>query len=359
MPLGSIQIKEVNLSAFVLYKEPILFRNLFFCLLLGCLLSVGCQPNSTTATPAPGGKAAPPASVRLGYFANLTHAQAVLGVDSGEFAKAIAPAKLETKVFNAGPSLIEALNAGEIDVGYVGPGPAINGHARSRGQALRVIAGAAANGVVVVVRKDLAINSIDGLGGKKVATPQVGNTQDIAAKHFIKDSSGIIPVPNADQRGLFDRGELDAAWVPEPWGAYLVKEAGGKIILEEKDLWPDKEFVLTLVITTPAFLKQHPEVVERMLEVHRTYTARLIADAKELEPQLAEALYKLTQKKLPEGVVADALTRIKFTDEPLPASLEAMNRWTKELGFTREEASLEGLVDTTLLRKLQGGASAP
>jgi len=251
------------------------------------------------------------------------------------------------------------LNAGEIDIGYVGPGPAIAGHARSRGEAVRVVAGAAANGVVVVIRKDAEFKSVDELGGKRIATPQVGNTQDIAAKHFIKNASGIIPVPNAEQRVFFERGDLDAAWVPEPWGAYLVSEAGAKILVEEKDLWPDKEFVLTLVITTPGFLKQHPDVVEKMLGVHRSYTARLIADPKELEPQLGEALFQLTQKRLPAGVVADALTRIKFTDEPLPASLEAMNRWTRELGFTREEAPLEGLVDTTLLRKLQGASGAP
>ncbi len=336
---------------------------------LMCLSGCGAEPATKPAAvgvPVPAGSTAPtaaaptaPEKVRLGYFANLTHAQAVLGVASGDFEKAIAPSKLETKIFNAGPSLIEALNAGEIDIGYIGPGPAIAGHGRSRGEAIRVVAGAAANGVVVVVRKDANINSLADLNGKKVATPQVGNTQDIAAKHFIKDPSGIIPVPNAEQRGLFERGELDAAWVPEPWGAYLVSEAGGKIILEEKDLWPEKEFVLTLVITTPKFLKDHPDTLEKVLTVHRSYTAKLIADPKGLESQLGEALFALTKKKLPAGVVTEALTRIKFTDEPLPGSLEAMNKCTTELGFTREEASLDGLVDTTLLKKLQGTQGKP
>jgi NitT/TauT family transport system substrate-binding protein len=337
--------------------ESILVRRLFAlvsCSYLLCLTSCTDGPSPATRS-----GAAAPARVRLGYFANLTHAQAVLGVASGDFEKAIAPAKLETKVFNAGPSLIEALNAGEIDIGYVGPGPAIAGYGRSRGQALRVIAGAAANGVVVVVRKNANINTLDDLNGRRIATPQVGNTQDIAAKHFIKNSSEIIPVPNSEQRALFERGELDAAWVPEPWGAYLVSEAGARILIEEKELWADEEFVLTLVITTPPFLEQHSQILEQVLAVHRSYTARLIADPQALEPQLGEALFRLTQKRLPAGVIADALTRIKFTDEPLPGSLEAMNRWTRELGFTREEASLEGLVDTTLLRKLQGAAGAP
>ncbi len=317
------------------------------CLVVGCGQSQGARVGADGKVNA----------VRIGYFANLTHAQAVLGVSSGEFAKAIEPAKLETKVFNAGPSLIEALNAGEIDIGYVGPGPAISGFGRSRGEALRVIAGAAANGVVVVVRKDAGITTIEELNGKRLATPQIGNTQDIAAKHFVKDHSGIVPVPNSEQRSMFERGNLDAAWVPEPWGAYLVSEAGAEIIAEEKDLWPDKEFVLTLVVTTPKFLQEHPEIVEAVLKVHRDFTAKLIEDPKSLEPQLGEALFALTQKKLPEGVVSNALTRIKFTDEPLPGSLEAMNRWTTELGFAREETSLDGLVDTTILKKLQGGAA--
>lgn len=294
-----------------------------------------------------------PDKVRIGYFANLTHAQAVLGVASGDFEKAIAPAKIDPKVFNAGPSLIEALNAGEIDIGYVGPGPAISAHDKSKGEAIRVIAGAAANGVVVVVRKDSGIETIEQLNGKKVATPQSGNTQDIAAKHFIKDPSGIVPVPNAEQRALFERGQLDAAWVPEPWGAYLVSEAGAKIIAEEKDLWPDKEFVLTLVVTTPKFLAEHPETVEKLLAVHRSYTAKLQSDPKSLEPQLGAALLALTKKKLPDGVVASALTRIKFTDEPLPASLDAMAQWTKDLGFVRRKPKLDGLVDTSILQKLQ------
>jgi NitT/TauT family transport system substrate-binding protein len=142
---------------------------------------VGCDKEKQNAGAS--GGAGP--EVRLGYFANVTHAQAVLGVANGDFQRAIAPAKLSPKVFNAGPSLIEALFAGEIDIGYVGPGPAINAHAKSRGTGIRVIAGAAANGVLIVARKDSGIDSLSQLVGKKIATPQIGNTQDISAKHYL------------------------------------------------------------------------------------------------------------------------------------------------------------------------------
>ena len=141
-----------------------------------------------------------PAEVRIGYFGNLTHAQAVLGVSSGEFADAVKPAALHSKVFNAGPSLIEALLAGEIDIGYVGPGPALNGHLKSRGQGVRVLAGAAANGVVIVASKDSGISTLQDLVGKRIATPQHGNTQDIAARHYLTsvlhqaDSHNVLPI---------------------------------------------------------------------------------------------------------------------------------------------------------------------
>src|SRR5436305_14035462 len=146
---------------------------------------------------------APPTEVRIGYFANLSHAQAVLGVSSGEFERAIAPAKLKTKVFNAGPSLIEALFAGEIDVGYVGPGPALSAHVKSRGEGIRLIAGAAANGVVIVARKDSGIEKLEDLKGNRLATPHYGNTQDLAARHYLtavlhqEQLDNVIPVANA------------------------------------------------------------------------------------------------------------------------------------------------------------------
>ena len=178
--------------------------------------------------------------VRVGYFANLTHAQAVLGVASGDFSRAIAPATLKTQIFNAGPSLIEALFAGEIDVGYVGPGPTLSAQARSHGEGIRVIAGAAANGVVIVVRKDSGIASVKELAGKRIATPQLGNTQDISARHFLSkvlgqaDLNQVSPIDNGQQASLFSRGELDAAWVPEPWGQLIVAQTGATILAEEK-----------------------------------------------------------------------------------------------------------------------------
>jgi NitT/TauT family transport system substrate-binding protein len=329
-------------------------------LLLAAVL-IGCDNTSDGSA---GSAARPLEEMRLGYFANATHAQAVLGVDSGDFASAIAPAKLTTRVFNAGPSLIEALFAGEVDIGYIGPGPVLSAHEKSRGQGVRVIAGAAANGVVIVARKGSGITSMSDLAGKKIATPQQGNTQDIAAKHYVKDVlqqpdfNNVLPVPNAEQAGMMARGQIDAAWAPEPWGARLVSEAEGTIIAEEKDLWPNKEFSLTVVITTPEFLRDHPDVVKKVLTVHQQWTDKLAANPAAHEQALGDAIFKLTNKRLPEGVLAAAMPRVKFTTNPLEETFKTMARWAYDLGVAQRQPELDKLFDLSILHTLEP-AKAP
>ena len=326
-------------------------------LALGTLLLLGCDrpaaSSSATSQPAQGTD-----EVRLGYFANVTHAQAVLGVHYGDYAKAIGPAKLSTKVFNAGPSLVEALFAGEIDVGYVGPGPAISAHVKSKGNAIKVIAGAAANGVLIVARKDAGIATLAELKDKKIATPQHGNTQDIAARHYLlrdlkqSDVSNVLAVTNAEQAALMARRQIDAAWVPEPWGSRLIIENGAKLLAEEKDLWPNKEFNLTVVVTTPEFLKAHPDIIEKLLAAHAKLTAQLAANPTAMAPQLEEAIARLTGKKLPAGVIESSLKYVKFTDQPLEQTLATMGQWTYELRMLPQPPNLQGLVDTTILHNL-------
>lgn len=303
--------------------------------------------------------------VRLGYFPNLTHAQAVLGVASGDFSQAIAPVKLTTKVFSAGPSLIEALLVNEIDIGYVGPGPALTAFSKSEGQGIRIIAGGAANGVVVVARNGVEISSFNDLKGKRLATPQIGNTQDISARHYLKFVLGdqnlqyVLPIPNAEQVAMMQRGEIDAAWVPEPWGARLMAEAGGVLVGQEKDLWPDQQFTLTVVVTTPEFLARHPDVVKKMLGVHRQWTDRLSKNPQKYIPQLEQALLSLNGKKLPPGVLGDAIGRVKFTDEPLERTLRTFAQWSYELEFFRQPLNPDGLVEASILRQLQQSSTQP
>lgn len=332
-------------------------------LLLIALPPLGCDRSGTGTGGAAPGAGGSPAEIRIGYFANLTHAQAVLGVASGEFQQAVGPAKVSTKVFNAGPSLIEALFASEIDIGYVGPGPALSAFARSRGQGIRVIAGAAANGVLIVARKDSGIEKLSDLAGKRLATPQLANTQDIAARYYLthqlgqKNADNVLPVPNSEQAAMLLRQQLDAAWAPEPWASLLVAQAGAKVIGAEKDLWPQKQFAITVVVTTPEFLQKHPDAVQKLLGVHRAWTDRLTKEPARYVPQLKDALFGLTKKQLPEGVLEAALRNTVFTDDPLPHTFETMSGWSYELGFSKDKPDLGALIDSTILKAgAKGGA---
>ena len=331
---------------------------------LGAALLAGCDKGSGSST---GGDAAtqpaPVAEVRIGFFPNLTHGQAVMGISSGDFARAIAPAKLTVRPFNAGPALNEALLNGQLDIGYVGPGPATTAFAISHGEGVRVIAGSAANGVVIVARPGSGINTLADLAGKHLATPQRANTQDIAARHYLTttlhetDLSTVLPISNADQAGEMARGHIDAAWDPEPWGSLLASTAGATVVGQEKDLWPNHEFSLTVVVTTPGFLSAHPDVVEEVLRVHHAWTLKLAANPAQYAGAMDDALGGFTGKRLPAGVTASAISRVKYTEEALPDTLQSYAQWAFDLGFTKQPPHLDGLLDLTILKKIQAEAA--
>ena len=224
--------------------------------------------------------------LRLGYFPNLNHAQVIIGLANGHFQKALSEhgtdsgeegdkgTSIKEYVFSAGPSAIEALFAGQIDVAYVGPNPAINGYLASNGEGIRIISGSASGGAVFVVRNDSGIQTTSDLGGKKFASPQLGNTQDVALRKYLiqngyetVENGGnvtVVPVKPSDILTLMLKKEIDGAWVPEPWGARLVKEANGKIFVDERDLWPpDGKFVTTNIIVRTDYLKNNPETIKK------------------------------------------------------------------------------------------------
>ena len=229
---------------------------------------------------------------------------------------------------------------------------------KTHGKEIRVVSGAAANGVVIVAGPKSNIRSMSDLAGKRIASPQRDNTQDISARHYVldvlhqPDDKGVIAIANAEQAGRMLAGDVDAAWVPEPWGSRLVAQAGGTIIGKEEDLWPDHQFSLTLVIVRQPFLEQHPDVVRKVLGVHHAWTKKLSESPDACVPQLESALLDLTKGKLPPGVLASALKNVKFTDDPSPATLKAMAEWSLELGVVKQPVQLDGLIDTRILEKL-------
>jgi NitT/TauT family transport system substrate-binding protein len=216
-------------------------------------------------------------TLRIGYFPNINHAQAVIGLGRGDFQKALGNnVEVTIQIFNAGPAAIEALFANQIDVAYIGPGPAINGYVRSGGEALRIISGSTSGGAVFVVRNDSGINSPQDLANKKFATPELGNTQDIALRNYLRDNGlntiekggnvEVLTAKNPDIVTLFLTKQIDGAWVPEPWGETLVKEGGGKILVDERDLWPPEgKFVTAHIIVRPDYLQNNPDVIKNYL----------------------------------------------------------------------------------------------
>ena len=303
-------------------------------------------------------------TVRVGAFPNITHAQAMVGKANGWFDKALSPnAKIEWKSFNAGPAAIEALFANAIDIAYVGPNPAINGYVRSNGEALRIIAGATSGGAALVVRNDSGINSPRDFHGKRIASPQQGNTQDIALRAWLKanglktrDKGGdveIMPVANADQLTLFLKKELDAAWAPEPWASRLVHEANGRIFLDERSLWPNGQFLTTELVVNTKFLQAHPEIVKQWLKAHVDLTVWINGHAAEAKKLLNQQIQAETGKALSTDVLDDAYGRMQVTYDPLRAPLQHAAQLAFEAGFLgRQMPDLSRLYDLTLLNQV-------
>ena len=305
-----------------------------------------------------------PTVLRVGYFPNITHAQALVGRANGQFEKALgAGVQVEWKAFNAGPSAIEALFANAIDLTYVGPNPTVAGYVRSQGEAVRVIAGAASGGASLVVRKDSGIQNATDFHGKKIATPQLGNTQDVALRAWMRanglkarEKGGdvqVIPISNPDQLTLFLKGQLDAAWAPEPWAARLVHDGGGRIFLDERDVWPDRQFVITNIIVSPKFLKEHPDVVKSFLRTHVELTEWITKNPAQAKQIMNQQLQKETGKPLAPEVLDDAFSRMQVTYDPIRSSLLKSTQQAFEEGFLgKTPPDLSGIYDLTLLNEV-------
>ena len=302
--------------------------------------------------------------IRVGAFPNVTHPQAMVGKANGWFEKAMGPAvSVEWKSFNAGPSAIEALFADAIDIAYVGPNPAINGYVRSNGEALRVIAGATSGGAALVVRKDAGINAPQDFHGKRVASPQLGNTQDVALRAWLKsnglktrDKGGdvqVMPIANADQLSLFMKKEIDAAWAPEPWASRLVHEANGRIFLDERTLWPNGQFLTTEVIVSTKFLQSHPDLVKKWLKAHVELTDWIKGHEAEAKKILGQQIQKETGKALAADVLDDSFSHLQVTYDPLHGALLRSAQLAFDAGFLgREMPDLSRLYDLTLLNQV-------
>ncbi len=302
--------------------------------------------------------------VRVGAFPNITHAQAMVGKANGWFDKALGPgAKIQWTSFNAGPSAIEALFAGAIDMAYVGPNPTISGYVRSNGEALRVVAGAASGGVALIVRNDSGIQEPKDFRGKRVASPQLGNTQDVALRAWLKahglkttDKGGdvqVVPIANPDQLTLFLKKQLDAAWAPEPWATRLIREGNGRLFLDERDLWPRGQFVITNLIVSGKFLREHPDVVKNWIRAHVELTDWINGHLSESKQLINQQIQKETGKALSQPVLDEAFGRLNVTYDPLKNSLLTSAHSAFDAGFLgKQMPDLSGIYDLSFLNQV-------
>jgi len=309
-------------------------------------------------------------TLRIGYFPNVNHAQAIIGLKNGDFQKILnsndSTSKSEQNkininefVFSDGPSALEALFGGQIDVAYVGPNPAISGYVASGGKdGLRIISGAASGGASFVVRNDAGIQSVKDLGGKKFASPQLGNTQDVSLRKYLVNNGyktaenggnvTVVPTKPSDIFTLMLKKQIDGAWVPEPWATRLVNEANGKIFVDERDLWPPQgKFVTANIIVRTDYLNQNPDVIKKLLEAHVNETLwinnHLNSDKNnstfndkninQVVNAFNNGLKKMTGKTISDDELKQAFSRMDFTYDPLKQSLYKIANDANSLGF--------------------------
>jgi NitT/TauT family transport system substrate-binding protein len=289
--------------------------------------------------------AADKVAVRFGHFPNVTHAQGVIAhafsrQGKGWFEQRLGPnVDVQWFTYNAGPSAMEAIFAGSLDVTYVGTGPALNAHFKSEGAEIRVISGAADGGAALVVKPNGGINSPKDFRGKKIATPQLGNTQDIACRAWLKaqgfkvtQTGGdvlVIPTANPDQLALFQSGGVDGVWTVEPWVSRLEKEANAKVFLEDRDV------ITTWLISSTKFLNDHRDMAKKIAEANKELTEWIKAHPAEAQSMLVNELKAETRTEVAADSVSRSLQRVNLTAEVSPGLVEKAVRDSKEAGFSK------------------------
>jgi len=335
-------------------------RKILALTLAAALALAGCS-RAAEAPSAPPAATSPAAELRLGYFPNITHAPAIIGVANGYFTQELGSTKLTTQTFNAGGDEIAALLGGSLDAGFIGSSPAINGFAKSNGEGVRVIAGSTSGGAQLVVSPD--ITSPEQLKGKIIATPQKGNTQDVALKKWLKENNldGQVTVQNLDNPrtlDLFRTNQIAGGWLPEPWSSRLV-DAGAKVLVDEKTLWPNGQFPTTVLIVRTQYLQEHPDTVSALIRGEQKavdFTTTNAADAKKVTN---DSIKQLTGSSLAPAVLDRSFTELQFTLDPLAATFPQLAKDSVTAGVADKETNLKGFIDVTALNGVLTQAGKP
>lgn len=331
---------------------------------IALLVAAGCS----RAEDKSGSDAAPVADkgaateLRLGYFPNVTHAPALIGLGEGLFAKELGSTKLVPTKFNAGPEAVTALLGGSLDASFIGSGPAINAYAKSKGAAVRLIAGTVSGGAQFVVKS--TITKPEDLAGKTIATPQLGNTQDVSLKKWLADKglTGKVKVTNLENAATLDafkKGDVDGAWLPEPWSSRLIIDAGAKVLVDEADLWPGGKFPTTVLIVRTQFLQEHPATVKALLAGLVASIDAGTTDKATAEKTVNKQLLDLTGKALKQPVIDRAFSKIELTADPVSAQFPQLAKDQVTAAIAKEAPDVAGFADLTLLNEVLKAAGKP
>jgi NitT/TauT family transport system substrate-binding protein len=282
--------------------------------------------------------------IRIAYFPNIGHAIPIVGMEKGFFEANVGEqVKIETRVFDSGPQAIESLFANSIDLAYVGPGPAINGFLNSENHNVKILAGAASGGASFIVHPESEINSASDFAGKKIAAPQIGNTQDVSLRHYLSenglktaDKGGsviVYNISNPDIYTLFVKGDIDGAWVAEPWATILETELDGKRLFHEEELWPNHEFASVLLIANTDFVEKNPDIISSFLESHYETVTWINQNPIDTRIIFNNFLNSHLGQSLPDDVVDVALSNLVITDDPLLDSVNSFAEKADTLGY--------------------------
>jgi NitT/TauT family transport system substrate-binding protein len=282
--------------------------------------------------------------IRIAYFPNIGHAIPIVGMEKGFFETSMGnTTKIETRVFDSGPQAIESLFANSIDLAYVGPGPAINGFLNSENHNVKILAGAASGGASFIVHPESEINSASDFAGKKIAAPQIGNTQDVSLRHYLSenglktaDRGGsviVYNISNPDIYTLFVKGDIDGAWVAEPWATILETELDGKRLFHEEELWPNHEFASVLLIANTDFVEKNPDIISSFLESHYETVTWINQNPIDTRIVFNDFLNSHLGQSLSDDVVDVALSNLVITDDPLLDSVNSFAEKADTLGY--------------------------
>jgi NitT/TauT family transport system substrate-binding protein len=325
-------------------------------------LAAGCSSSAASSGSAgSSGGGSAPVTLRLGFLANITHASALVALKEGFFAKNLGKnVTLKTSIFSSGTQETTALLAGQLDAAYVGPNPAINAWQKSGGKAIKIISGAASGGAALVVKP--SINSVSQLKGQKLATPSLGNTQDVALRYYLKQhglsstqtGGGDVPItpvsPNSNAVLEFKSGQIAGGWEPAPYDIQMQQD-GGKVLVDEASLWPGGKFVTTNLVVAQSFLAAHPSVVTGLLKAQIEANNFINQNTSAAQTAANAELTALTGKGLKPSVLPLAFKQITFTNDPIASSLAADAKHAEAVGLLKP-VNLAGIYDLGPLNAL-------